>query len=357
MLRHGRLLAMPEGLQLVIPKRLWPFVKSPLFSWPGKLRMGLDLVLPKRSARGDESVASFMCRRLGQEALDLLAEPILSGIFSADPERQSLLATFPQLMDLERKHRSLILGALRTPPPPGPRPPSMFLSFRRGMQTLTDALASSLGENLLLNRAVKSIQRDSHGFIVGLGDSALTARRIILTASAKQSASLLTTVAPKAASLLAQMRYTSSGCAFLAYPKVNVKHSLEGYGILIPKVEKRMINAVTWVSSKIEGRAPASHALFRVFFGGERCPEMMERSDEEIVAIAQREVAELHGITGEPTLTRVFRSQQGNPQYDVGHLDRVKQIEGDLPPGLVVTGCGMRGVGIPDCIRQAKASI
>lgn len=132
---------------------------------------------------------------------------------------------------------------------------------------------------------------------------------------------------------------------------------LDGYGILIPKPEKRDINAVTWTSSKLEGRAPESHVLMRVFFGGERNPSMMVKTDDEIIAIAEREAAVLHGIKGTAVLKRVFRAHEGNPQYDVGHLSRVQQIEDSLPPGLMVTGCYMRGVGVPDCIRQGKNAV
>jgi oxygen-dependent protoporphyrinogen oxidase len=150
------------------------------------------------------------------------------------------------------------------------------------------------------------------------------------------------------------MRQTSSGCVYLAFRKGDVSHPLNGYGILIPKVEKRQINAVTWVSSKMEGRAPSSHVLFRVFFGGERHPELMRHNDDDLSKITLHEMASLHGIAASPIFVRVFRSIEGNPQYDVGHLDKVEQIEQALPRGLVVTGCAMRGVGIPDCIRQAK---
>lgn len=356
-LKHGKLIAMPEGVQLVIPKRLWPFIKSPLFSFLGKVRMGLDLLIPRKSSATDESIASFVRRRLGQEALDLLAEPILSGIYSAAPEQQSLLATFPQLYELEHKHRSLILGSMRTKSvaPSGAR--SLFVSFRNGMQTLTDALSRKLAQNLVFNEAVLSIAQSNTGFVVATAGQVFHAKRVIITIPAQQSATLLEPLARGAASLLKGMRTTSSGCVFLAYARKQVKHPLKGYGLVIPKIENRPLNAVTFVSSKLEHRAPSSHVLLRAFFGGERNPAMMALSDDEMITMAKQEMNSLLGVTGEPAIARVMRSVAGNPQYDLGHLGRVKLIEDDLPPGLVLAGCGMRGVGIPDCIKQAKEAV
>jgi len=354
-LKRDELVPMPEGLQLVIPQKLLPFIRSPLFSLKGKLRMGVDLLLPKRVSDADESVANFIRRRLGQEALNFLAEPILSGIYSADPERQSIRATFPQLCELERTHRSLILGALAPSKKPNTGP--IFVSFRKGMQTLTDALAKSVESSLSLNCSVTSLQQNQDMFELRCTENKIQSRRVILTGGPRASASLLKSVAPNASGLLTQLRLTSSGCVFLAYRKADVTRDLDGYGILIPKTEKRDINAVTWTSSKLEGRAPKSHVLLRVFFGGERNPSIMAKTDDEIVAIAEREAAALHGIKGVAVLARVFRAHEGNPQYDVGHHARVKQIEDNLPPGLIVTGCYMRGVGVPDCIRQAKEAV
>jgi len=357
MLRKGRLVRMPEGLQLVVPQKLWPFVRSPLFSWRGKARMGLDLLLPRGKSASDESVAAFIRRRLGKEALDFLAEPILSGIYSSDPERQSILATFPKLRELEQQHRSLILGSLRSKRKAAPPPPSLFVTFRHGMQTLTDALAKTLGDNLALNRPVKCIRKTGEGFEVETPFQTFSARSVMLTCSPKASAALLKSLAPRAAELLGSVRLTSSGCVFLAYRKKDVDNPLSGYGILIPRTERRDTNAVTWVSSKIEGRAPEGYALLRVFFGGERNPSMMAKSDEEIAAIAAREAAMLHGIKTTPLFTRVLRANEGNPQFDVGHLDRVREIESNLPKGLQIAGCFMRGVGVPDCIKQAKEAL
>lgn len=357
-LKGNRMIAMPEGLMLVVPKRLLPFLKSPLFSLFGKLRMGLDIFLPKRKVESDESIGSFIRRRLGNEALDFLAEPILSGIYSADPDRQSLEATFGQLKEMERQHRSLIIGAMRSSAgvSTGKRTRSIFVSFKNGMQTLIDVLERAIKSEIRLNTNVSSITSDIEGgwrIALSNGDT-FTARHVLLTTASPVTARLLHDAAPEASEILEQHRLASSGCAYFAYRKEDVAHALKGYGLLIPKTQNRSINAVTWVSSKMQGRSPDSHVLFRIFFGGERNRKLMELDDSEIKTLLSAELAQLHGISGPADLCEIYRWENGNPQYDVGHMDRIKKAETLLPKGISVIGCGMRGVGIPDCIRQAK---
>ncbi len=369
-LNNGELVTMPEGLMLIVPTSITPFLKSRLLSWPGKIRMGLDFFIPAKRDGQDESLGDFVRRRLGQEALNKLAEPLLSGIYNADVEEQSLLATFPRFRDLEEKHGSLIRGMLaakqlrrqaaqqggengRSRPKP---PPSFFISMRDGMASLTDALRSRLtGECRLETKVTELVQMENGRFRLTLNESEqLTADSVILAIPAYAAADLLEDMAPNAATDLRAIRYVSTGTISLGYRAADVDHPLNGFGLVIPRHEARSINAITWTSTKFDHRAPDGHVLLRVFFGGTRSPHMPELEDETILTLARTELADLMGIRAEPLFHRIYRWPDATPQYDVGHLERVAAIEADLPAGLFVSGSPYRGIGLPDCVRQAQ---
>ncbi len=365
---RGRLVPLPDGLMLTIPTRLGPFLRSPLISLPGKLRMGLDLVLPARKDDQDETLADFMRRRFGREALDKIAEPLMSGIYNAEAERQSILATFPMFRDLEKKHGSLIKGILagrRARAAAGAangtlRPPqSMFMSFQKGMATLVEALVPRLRGDLRLEAGVERLRRrPAGGYELQLaGGSHLAAEAIILAVPAYAAAHLLEESAPQAAAGLKQIRYVGTGTISLVYDREKIGHPLDGFGFVIPRSERRLINAVTWSSTKFDRPAHRRQALLRVFFGGSRRPEMMELADGALFEIVVRELESLMGITAAPTFHRIFRWPGANPQYDAGHLGRVAAIESALPAGLFVSGSPYRGIGVPDCIRQARETV
>lgn len=361
----GRPVPLPDGVLMIVPTKIMPFALSPLISLPGKLRMGLDLFIPARRDGQDETLAEFIERRLGHEALDKLAEPLMSGIYNAEADRQSLLATFPRFRALEEEHGSLTRGMLasrraRSPQaaPGNGRKHGMFISMRLGTEELPEALVEQLGGDLRLNCAVQRLERlDGGGYLLTLPDGErLQAEAVIIATPAYVTADLLRGVAPEAAAELAQIRYVSTGTLSLGYRRDEIDHPLNGFGIVIPRSERRRINAVTWSSTKFDHRAPAGYALLRVFFGGSRSPEMMDRGDAEVLAVARSELRDLMGIDAEPVFHRITRWHRSNPQYDVGHLERVDAIEAALPPGLCVTGAAYRGIGVPDCIKQAEQS-
>ncbi|HEX6542826.1 MAG TPA: protoporphyrinogen oxidase [Ktedonobacterales bacterium] len=358
-LRRGRPVPLPAGLQLLAPTRWLPFLRSPLFTPWGKLRIALDLLLPARRSTADESLASFVRRRFGNEALQRLADPLMAGVFNAEPERQSILATFPQFAALERSHGSVIRGLRAAsrgqPPATTPQTPA-FLSFENGNQALVDALIARLTGTLYLNTAARSITRtDDGGYTIALEDGrSLAADAVVLATPASVSAALVGEVAPEAAALLDSIRYAGIGAIYLAYRRADIPHPLNGTGVVIPSSEGRPIDGITWVSSKWEHRAPAEHALVRVFFGGPHTREMLSLDDERLTAIVRGELADILGARAEPLFTRIFRWPDGYPQYDIGHLERVAAIEAALPEGLVVAGSSYRGVGVPDCIHQGE---
>ncbi|MCC6169983.1 MAG: protoporphyrinogen oxidase [Caldilineaceae bacterium] len=366
-LNRGKPTPLPDGVLMIVPTRFLPFALSPLISPLGKLRMGLDFFIPAKRDDEDETLADFIRRRLGDEALDKIAEPLMSGIYNAEAERQSLLATFPRFRDIEKRHGSLIRGMLaskRSPKPAAtngtsPKPVSMFTSLHDGTQELVDTLFGRLTGDICLGVAVTAIaaQPDRSGYRLTLDDgTALLARQVALATPAFVSADLLRPLSPGAADLLASIRYVSTGTISLGFRRDEVAHPLNGFGVVIPRSERRPINAITWSSTKFNHRAPDGHVLLRVFFGGSRNPQMVDRSDEELLAIARRELDALLGIRAEPVFHRLFRWRNATPQYDAGHLQRVAAIEAALPTGIYVTGSPYRGIGIPDCVHQAQGT-
>lgn len=360
----GRPVPLPDGVMMIIPTRIMPFALSPLISIPGKLRMGMDFFIPPKTDGEDETLAEFVERRLGHEALDKLAEPLMSGIYNAEADRQSLLATFPRFRDLEVKYGNLIKGMLASRKASGARKAASsgkkratFASLRSGNQELIETLVDALDGDLRLNAAVQSIDAAGEGYTLTLaGGEQIQADAVILAAPAYAAADLLRPIAPEAADKLDQIRYVSTGTITLAYREDEIGHPLNGFGMVIPRSEKRRINAITWSSTKFDHRAPEGYALIRVFFGGSRTPEMIDKSDEEVYETALAEIEELMGVTATPVMHRIYRWHDSNPQYDVGHLELVEAIEAALPPGISVTGSPYRGIGLPDCIKQAKAT-
>lgn len=361
----GRLTPLPEGVMLIIPTKIKPFVTSPLFSWPGKIRMGMDFFVPPFKGSGDETVAQFVRRRLGTEALEKLAEPLLSGIHVSNPETQSLLATFPRFREMEQKHGNLIKGMLgernRSARQTGshPKPASVFQSLRGGLGQLPEALEKALtGCTIHKNAKVELIERSDLGYRLVLGSGRIMqSDTVILAIPAYQAAALLRPLLPRAADALEAIPYVSTATVSFAYRKAYIERPLPGFGFVAPRTEKRKISACTISSVKFDDRAPDDSILLRCFVGGPGHEDMVNLSDEDIIRFAREELDALLGIRAEPVLARVYRWIKANPQYDLGHLERVEQIftliESDLP-GIHLTGSPYRGVGVPDCVRQGS---
>jgi oxygen-dependent protoporphyrinogen oxidase len=361
-LDRGRPVAMPEGVLLMVPTRFWPFASSPLFSLRAKLRMGLDLVMPPRRDDADETLAHFVRRRLGKEALDKIAEPLMSGIYNADAEAMSILATFPRFRELEKEYGSLIRGMLHTRPPkraPHAAPVPAFMSFRGGVQELTDALFPRLSGDLRPGTRVVDLRAlSAGGYLVttSQGD-VLQADAVILTTPAYTSADLIRPLAPNVADLMGEIRYLGTGTVSLAYRASDVAKPIDGLGLVVPKGENRPINAITIASTKFSHRAPDGTVLLRVFYGGTRSPASMDYDDERLLAVVRSELSDILGIDAEPLFHRIYRWPRANPQYDLNHLERVDRIEAGLPRGVYVTGGAYRGVGMPDCVYQARCTV
>lgn len=363
----GSLHPLPEGFILMAPTRMWPLIVSSLFSWAGKLRMALELFLPRRSAEGDESLASFVRRRFGSEVLERVAQPLIGGIYASDPEELSLAATMPRFLDMERSRRSVIWATWLEKrrrshvrrEESGVRW-SLFVSLVDGMQELVDVLASKLPAGAAhLGIKVVGLARDSaeRTWIVSTekGEE-FKANGVILAAPAYAAAKSLSSLAPALAEELKAIPYTSAATVTLAYRCEDIPNGLHGFGLVAPASEGRKIIACSFSSVKYPGRAPAGYELIRAFVGGALQPLLFGQSDHDMETDVRKELEALLGIQAPPLFCRIHRHPHSMPQYLVGHLDRVRRIEAQLVhlPGLALAGNAYRGVGIPDCVHSGE---
>lgn len=384
-LHGGRLHALPEGMVLAVPSRVLPMARTRLLSWTAKARMALELVLPKRSDAGDESLGDFIRRRLGREVAERIAEPLLGGIYAGDVDALSARSTFPQLVELEDRHGSLIRGVLaqrreraraaatRAQGDRGGKgeQPTVFHSLVGGMGELTDTLAAAIrrfGGDLRTGTRVDRIASPSSAagdpasrFLVeARGPSGdlftLPADDLLLALPAYAAAHAVRDLDADLAALLRAVPYESTATVILGYRRADVPHALDAVGLIIPKSERRRALAATFVTSKWEHRAPADVALIRIFVGGHRDARAIEQSDAALIDLAKDELAALLGVRADPILARVFRYERGSAQPVVGHADRVRRVRerAALHPGLYLAGAAFDGVGIPDCVRQAN---
>ena len=356
--RNGRLRPVPEGFQLLAPSRVWPFITTDVFTLAGKLRIAAELLLPRQNGTDDESLASFVRRRLGREALERMAQPMVGGIYTADPETLSLRATLPRFLDMERDHRSLILAMMRQGQKAGTSGArySLFLSFDRGLEVLVDALASRI-PNVKLNTRIAEMSLHSRTWLLktNLG-ATIEADAVCLAVPAYVAATLLRNIHRQLSSLLDQIKYASTATINFAYPRAAIKHPLNGFGFVVPFIEKRSLIACTFSNVKFNNRAPEDRVLLRAFAGGALQPEMFVRDDLE--TRIQADLRELLHIDREPLFTETAKWERSMPQYEVGHLDRVQAIENEVGSlkGLALAGNAYRGAGIPDCIRSGETA-
>jgi protoporphyrinogen/coproporphyrinogen III oxidase len=352
---RGRLHAMPDGLMLGVPSRIWPMVKTGLFSWPAKLRMAGDLALRPRPGAEDESIASFLRRHFGPEVVERLGEPLLAGIHSGDPDRLSMASTFPRFVEMERRTGSLIRALRRAKP--APKGTAAFVSLQGGLQELVDAAAARLpASSVRTGWAGDAIHPDGAGWRVSGPAGSVRASRLIVAVPPSAAARLLGPVDAELASLLAQIRSVSTAVVHLGYRREDVGHPLEGFGVVVPVTEGLRTKALSFVSSKFPGRAPEGHVLVRGFLGGARDPQVLEQDDQALARRVHEEFTALLDLRAGPELTRVFRWPQATPQLEVGHAARVRRIESLLSRqrGVFLTGAGLRGTGIPDMIADGS---
>jgi oxygen-dependent protoporphyrinogen oxidase len=367
--RKGRLVPVPEGFVLMAPHRLMPILTTPILSWKGKMRFLMDLVIPRRDDESEESLAAFVRRRLGREALDRLVQPLVAGIYTADPNDLSLRATLPQFLAMEREHRSLILAGWRESRHRGPRSferhasgarYGLFVTLADGMDSLPVALARALPEGTVrTSTAVRRISRNepiSPWLVELLDGPPLEADAVIVATEAHAAARFLDSQDPTLALQLRAIPYASSSIINIAYRRDQISHPLDGFGAVVPASEGRSILAVSFLSVKFPNRAPAGTVLLRIFIGGATHPEHFDLDDQAVTDLVRSELGALIGAAGEPLFTKIARHPRSMPQYHLGHLDRVATIRRHLAKysRLYLAGVAYDGVGIPDCVHAAE---
>jgi oxygen-dependent protoporphyrinogen oxidase len=377
-LRRGKPVPIPDGFLLMAPARVWPVLASRIFSPLGKLRMGMECVVPKRTVEGDESVASFVRRRLGREALERLVQPLVGGIYTSDPEKLSLQATLPRFIETERAQRSLILASRRErrksrsansnvqSSESGARY-ALFASLQDGMSELINALGRRVAADAdvrlgTLVSSIEQITKGSDGYRLTLSGTpdAITQPPpfdgVVLAIPTYRAAELTGPIDSLLAAALSEIEYASSAVVVTGHSLADIAHPLNASGLIVPAIEKRQVLSVSFASRKFPARAPAGKVILRSFVGGALQPEMLSYPDDELIAIVSRELGELLGARRKPDFAIVERHEQAMPQYYLGHLDRIRRIERQLTahPRLAVAGNAYEGIGIPDCIRSGE---
>ncbi|MCG9126737.1 protoporphyrinogen oxidase [Candidatus Poribacteria bacterium] len=357
--RKNKLVPVPEGFYMMAPGSFLPFIKTPIFSLKGKLRILLDLFISAKENSDDESVADFVRRRLGIEAFERMAQPMIGGIYTSDAENLSLSATFPRFLEMEKEHGSIIRALLNqkkkasqtSKDTSGPRY-SLFLSFRDGMQTLVDTLADKLSEFIQLNTQVETIRRNddnSHWEIVLEKNTKLESDLLCIALPAPRTSQIIRNFSPTLAEKLNTIPYTSSVTINMAFRREDVTHPLNGMGFVVPIKEQLNLIGCSFSSIKFENRAPAGNVLLRAFIGENK---IQNRNHEEVVSLVCKNVSDLLGIQSSPIFTVVSHHNKSMAQYLVGHQTNISDIQDQAKKikGLTIAGNAYTGIGIPDCI-------
>lgn len=360
---HRKLVVMPDGLMFMVPTKIMPTVLSPLFSWRTKFRMAAEWFHPPRKATGDETVAQMVERHYGPEMVDLLADPLLSGVYGGEASQLSVRSVLPRFADMESQFGSLGRAMLASrkkmkAAAKGPARP-LFTSLKDGMQQMIDALVARLDPSALRTASpVESLlpHSDGNSWTVCARHQSDRFDAVILATPTQAAALVLQSSSEKLAQELAGIQYGSSVTVTLGYDE-KVRRSLPpGFGFLVPRSEGRRMLAATFVHNKFPHRAPENRAIVRCFLGGARDEQILKSTEEEILQIVRRELREIIGLTAEPLFARVYKWKSAMAQYTVGHFDRLQRIESlrQQLPTLALAGNGYSGIGVPDCVRSGN---
>jgi oxygen-dependent protoporphyrinogen oxidase len=358
--KGGRLVPLPEGLMMMVPTRIMPLVTTSLLGWGTKLRMGLELLWAPRPPKGDQSVAEFIRQHYGAEAVDYLAEPLLSGIYGGNPRELSVTSVLPRFVTLAREYGSLTRGVLaerakaqKTSGPPVP----LFRTLKGGLSQMTDALTVAIQKPVVVHHArAQAVERAPGGFRVRVADEWLEAEHLVIATEAHSGAALLREVDGRLSELLGSVPYSSSITVALGFDAKDFAQPPEGHGFLVPKKERQRLMACTWVGMKFPYRVPEGKIVARCFLGGMEDAEVLAEPDEAVTAIVTRELEVIAGVRAQPKFVRIARWPRSMAQYTVGHPQRLAEMEARAAaiPGLHLAGNAYEGIGIPDCIRMGK---
>jgi oxygen-dependent protoporphyrinogen oxidase len=361
--RGGRLVPLPDGFMMMVPTKILPLVTTPLLSWSTKIRMGLELLRSPKAKAGDESVSEFIEEHYGAEAVDYLAEPLLSGIYGGNPSELSVTSVLPRFVELARQYGSLTRGVLaqrakaRSKSPAGAQPEPLFRTLKGGLGQMIDAITASIrGKVDILQGRAQAVERSEGGFRIRLDGDWMQADQLVVACEAHSATGLAAGLDGRLSELLGTVPYSSSMTVALGFQPADFPRQPDGFGFLVPKKERRRLVACTWVGTKFSNRAPEGTVLARCFLGGTHDPGILKESDDTVLGTVTGELQEIAGFRAQPRFTRISRWPSSMAQYTVGHLERVAEMEGRVAQiqGLYVAGNAYRGIGIPDCIRMGK---
>jgi len=352
-----------------LPMKPPAFLASDLFSMRAKLRLLREPFIAPASGSDDESLASFVHRRLGQEFLDYAVNPFTAGVYAGDPARLSVQSAFKKLYDLEQNYGSLIKGAIKGAKERKKRAEvakdrARLFSFRRGMVELIERLSSEIGDEISTRTTVSQIEplgEAGNGFSIYLTtdgrERKVRSSSVVVATPAYVAAELVERMDPKLAVVLNQIAYPPVAVVFLGFKNDFKSRPLDGFGFLVPEVEHRRILGTIWNSTIFPGRVPDGGAALTTFVGGMRQPEIAEKEDEEVVRIVTDELADIMGLSGTPTVVRVKRWRRAIPQYEIGHAKRLAAIEAfeKKTPGFFISGNYRGGISVGDCIVASLA--
>jgi oxygen-dependent protoporphyrinogen oxidase len=361
--RHGRLVALPDGLMMMVPTKIMPLLMSSLVGWGTKIRMGLELLRAPKARAEDESVAQFIEEHYGAEAVDYLAEPLLSGVYGGDPRVMSVATVLPRFVELANRYGSLTRGVLaerakaaRTQHR-GRQAAPLFRTLKGGLGQMVDAVAASIAGRVdVLHGRAEAVERTASGFRVKIGGDWMEARRLVLACEAHSGASLAAGVDGRLAELLGAVPYSSSMTVAVGFDSSDFARPPAGFGFLVPKKERRNLAACTWIGTKFPYRVPEGKIVARCFLGGMDGAGVLAESDDRIAAMVMAEMREIAGVTARPRFIRIFRWPRAMAQYTVGHPRRQAEVERRVAaiPGLCLAGNAYDGIGVPDCIRLGR---
>jgi len=362
--KGGRLIALPDGLMMMVPTKILPLLTTRLIGWGTKVRMGMELLRAPKPRAGDESVAEFVEEHYGREAVDYLAEPLLSGIYGGNPAELSVTSVLPRFVELAAKYGSLTRGVLAERAKAAQHrrdsaPPPLFSTLKGGLSQMVDALAAAIRGTVEVRQVrAEAVERAGGGFRIRMGGDWMEADQLVVACEAHSASALLGGVDARLAELLGTVPYSSSMTVALGFDAADFSAPPVGFGFLVPKKERRRLVACTWVGTKFSHRVPEGKIVARCFLGGMEDAGVLAESDEAVIAAVTRELQEIAGIGARPRWMRIARWPRSMAQYSVGHPQRLAEMEARTAaiPGLHLAGNAYTGIGIPDCIRMGRAA-
>jgi oxygen-dependent protoporphyrinogen oxidase len=363
---RGKIHAMPEGAFMGIPTQVTPFALSGLFSPLGKLRAAGDFLLPRGKEKADQSVGELFRRRFGDEIVDNLIDPLISGIYAGDIDRLSLMSLFPMFYHMEQKHRSLVLGLKKTMPAPPksakkePSKKGMFISLSTGLSSVIDEMVKRLdSDTIMKNTPVDKVIKTENGYEVTLANGSVEQADSVVIATEHFHAQRMLSDYSFMNAFDDMITYSVANVA-MAFPKSAIKQDIDGTGFLVSRNTDFRITACTWTHKKWPSTTPKDMALLRCYVGKPNDQEAVNLSDQEIINIALRDLNKTMNLTEKPLFHVITRWKKAMPQYNVGHIERMTKVKESLTkqlPGVFLAGGSYEGVGIPDCIDQGEAAV